>query len=115
MHAQHQAIIKRKDFVDAIGKRSVRNRTRINGARSHVPSDVLIYAEGANLVIDTPYVAVPLPMEGSWQIRISVPQNALVLAASKLGRRRQVSLRYAVNSLIINDGAFVLPATAKRP
>ncbi|MGH6670437.1 MAG: hypothetical protein ACRECV_00495 [Xanthobacteraceae bacterium] len=115
MWAQHEAIISRKAFVDAIGKRHVPKRIRIAGVRSEVPSDVLIYAAGTDLVLDTPCIAVPVAMEGQWGIRISVPHAALVLAASKLGRKRHISLRYVANSLIINDGAFVVPAKAKRP
>jgi hypothetical protein len=115
MRATHEAIVNRAAFAEAVKQRR-RRAVRVLGARSKVPRDVLLYAKDGALVVDTPTLAICLPMSGEWKVCISVPANALALAAPKLKSGDSVSLVFTSGSLVIDDGAFVLPAKeARRP
>ena len=110
MRATHEAIVGRAAFIAAVDQRRRSRSVRVLGARSKVPRDVLFYSEGAELIVDTPTVAIRLPMSGAWKVCISVSAAALALAAPKLKPGDHLSLVFTSGSLVIDDGAFVLPA-----
>jgi hypothetical protein len=111
LRTSNEAVVNLAAFVAAVVQRRIRRtRVTIRGARSRVPLDVLIYADGAALVIDTPTCAYRLPMRGTWELCASVSAAALAVAVSKIKAGEHLSLIFVAGSLVIDGGAFVLRA-----
>lgn len=111
MKPTHEAIVERAAFVRAVrGRHPRRRRVRVSGARSNVPDDILIYAKGGTLVVDTPMLAVRLSMRGAWHVCVAVPAALLVDVTAKLAPQTDLSLIYSAGSLIIDGGIFALAA-----
>jgi hypothetical protein len=113
MRAPHQAVVRQTELVDAV--RTGWRFRRVTKARRHRVFDTLIYSNAGELVIETPLASRRLAMTGVWQVRISVDAARLALVCSKLKKAETVSLAYAIDSLILDDGAFTLPAVEVSP
>ncbi len=113
MRAQHSATIDRAAFVAAIKRLPTREGPlRVPGARSAMPRDVLIYSDGAALVIEGPSVAIPFPMQGNWDVRISVKARTLAIIGANIKPGATIELTFVAGSLVLDSGAFVVPAVA---
>jgi hypothetical protein len=109
MKPRGEVTVRRADLVAAV-RVHLRKRGPRGTRRNTLPQDTLIYTDTGALVVDTPTNSMPLPMEGYWPVCISVSARSLMLVCPKLRLVDRVSLIFAAGRLILDGGAFVLPA-----
>ena len=114
MRVTTEALVSRAAFAAAtVG--AFKGRRRPGLRRRHIPEDTLLYAEAGALVVDTPTRATRLPMSGHWPVCVSVPATVLAKVCGKLKPGDSLQLIYAAERLILDGGAFILPARPVRP
>src|SRR5262249_12362114 len=112
MKSMCEVIVSRRAFVTAATERVIRRVPR--GARSTKgrPDDTLLYAEGSALIVETPTRRTDLPMTGSWTVDLTISTAVLARACSALKAGEALSLAFAPGLLILDGGAFALPAVS---